>query len=336
MLASALRWPQVGTASRWLGNTRVLGNFSFPQNTFADVQRFTANSPSGASGWMTWRKPPGASMVSMLAIGGGGGGGNGAVGAASTAAGGGGGGSGAQASLLVPARAIPTFSSSQLDTGERLASAGIMCTCCDCDGSSCQQHNPAGRRRRWRRQCGGRDCGIAAGTSAGTPAAGGRIFGRTGHFQRLCRTGRSNRRNNRSRHRDCSPCHYWAVRNWRRRRCRTWCVRRGWLRWRRYYWNRLGFADYSRRCRGRSSDHTSRQWVERISACSWTALFLWRHWRRLVTWQRDWRWTCRRQRWRSGDRLWRRRWWGSSDGIRARPRRARGRRSRNYNGLVTC
>ncbi len=67
------------------------GAFDLPRNSLADVQVFTANSPSADVGHAIWRKRPGATMVSIFMLGAGGSGGNGVVGANSVAAGGGGG-----------------------------------------------------------------------------------------------------------------------------------------------------------------------------------------------------------------------------------------------------
>jgi len=83
------------------------GLFGLPRNTLADVQVFRANSYGTSIGWSTWRKRPGANMVSIFAVSAGGKGGNGVVGANSTAAGGGGGGSSGQAYLIMPANMLP-------------------------------------------------------------------------------------------------------------------------------------------------------------------------------------------------------------------------------------
>lgn len=82
----------------------------WPRRGIADVQIFAANAPTSTGtedGCAVWRKRPGATMVTIFALGAGGGGGNGTVGAVSTAGGGGGGGSGSQVYIEIPAFLVP-------------------------------------------------------------------------------------------------------------------------------------------------------------------------------------------------------------------------------------
>lgn len=70
------------------------------------VQRFM--SPSGTNAYLTWDKPAGANMITIIMAGAGGGGGNGHSAASGTArGGGGGGGSGELARITVPAWMLP-------------------------------------------------------------------------------------------------------------------------------------------------------------------------------------------------------------------------------------
>jgi hypothetical protein len=79
----------------------------FAPSQTGDQQVFEANATAANTGWNTWVKPRGVTMVQILAVGAGGGGGDAVAGAASTAAGGGGGGSGGQTLVLVAASLIP-------------------------------------------------------------------------------------------------------------------------------------------------------------------------------------------------------------------------------------
>jgi len=80
------------------------------------VQRFGA--PSGTNGWLTWDKPAGANMITIVMAGGGAGGGNGHSAAAAAArGGGGGGGSAALARITVPAWMLPSNLYIQVGSG---------------------------------------------------------------------------------------------------------------------------------------------------------------------------------------------------------------------------
>ena len=71
-----------------------------------DIQTFVGQSTTTLITWQTWRKPRGAKMVYMLAVGGGSSGGTG-VNTAVSSGGGAGGGTGGQSSLLIPAMFLP-------------------------------------------------------------------------------------------------------------------------------------------------------------------------------------------------------------------------------------
>lgn len=73
-----------------------------PRAFMNDVQIVNANSVATGGTWTVVRRRPGASMLSLFAVGAGGNGGNGVVGANSTAAGGGGGASGSQTVVVMP------------------------------------------------------------------------------------------------------------------------------------------------------------------------------------------------------------------------------------------
>lgn len=75
-----------------------------PTSPLNDAQIYTGEANTG---WRTWVKPRGCSVVMIFALGAGGAGGNGVVGAASTAAGGGGGASGGQITWIGPALLLP-------------------------------------------------------------------------------------------------------------------------------------------------------------------------------------------------------------------------------------
>ena len=99
--------------------------FSLPFPSEGDwVQRFM--SPSGTNGWLTWDKPAGAKMITIIMAGGGAGGGNGFSAAASAArGGGGGGGSGAVARITVPAWMLPDRLYISVGAGGAANGAGV-------------------------------------------------------------------------------------------------------------------------------------------------------------------------------------------------------------------
>lgn len=71
----------------------------------AEVSYFKGTSTAAGNDWITWNKPRGKTMVSILLVGKGGNGGTGVIGAAG--AGGGGGGSGGQTFLVMPLALLP-------------------------------------------------------------------------------------------------------------------------------------------------------------------------------------------------------------------------------------
>lgn len=80
-------------------------DFSHIPKDRMDIQVFTGTCTTTAEHWVTWTKPRGKSMCSILLVGKGGNGGSGSIGA--TAAGGGGGSSGTQVSLTMPLYVLP-------------------------------------------------------------------------------------------------------------------------------------------------------------------------------------------------------------------------------------
>jgi hypothetical protein len=82
--------------------------FALPQLSRVEPAIFVGTSGATGTEWKNWLKPPGVTMVYILAIGGGGGGGGGFTRATGNAGGGGGGGgSGAMSTLLIPACVLP-------------------------------------------------------------------------------------------------------------------------------------------------------------------------------------------------------------------------------------
>ena len=85
----------------------MLGTFSIPRNSDADVQTFIGTYAGAQTEWQTWRPRPGATMVHIFCLGGGGSGGAGKAGASGSAGGGGGGGTGAQIEIICPLVLLP-------------------------------------------------------------------------------------------------------------------------------------------------------------------------------------------------------------------------------------
>ena len=84
----------------------MLEVFHTPSNN-PFVTTFVGGSTSAGTGWVTWLKPRGKSMLNIFLVGSGGSGGTGVTGANSVSAGGGGGGSGSQAMLTIPLALLP-------------------------------------------------------------------------------------------------------------------------------------------------------------------------------------------------------------------------------------
>ncbi len=83
--------------------------FSLPVGSTADQQTFWPTSITGVTtGWQTWYKPRGKTMLQAILIGGGGGGGGGCGNIAGSGKGGGGGGGSSGATrILIPLAYVP-------------------------------------------------------------------------------------------------------------------------------------------------------------------------------------------------------------------------------------
>jgi hypothetical protein len=102
-----------------------MGPFALPSSPHFEKAVFTGSTMQVSSGWQTWTKPVGKSMVAIVAIGGGGGGGLGNIGANSVGGGGGGGGAGAISIIEIPMMLLPSrlyISVGHAKTGTGIAS----------------------------------------------------------------------------------------------------------------------------------------------------------------------------------------------------------------------
>ena len=97
-------------------------------NNNYDVQTFAGLADTTLSNWQMWRKPRGAKMIYILAVGGGASGGCG-VNTGTTSGAGAGGGSGGQSSLLIPAMLIPDTLYIQIGQGGKAGTptSGGLC-----------------------------------------------------------------------------------------------------------------------------------------------------------------------------------------------------------------
>jgi hypothetical protein len=117
-VGAEVRVGRASSSSRAGDRENWMSGLGLPDRPNYDVQTFDASAPVTNLSWLTWRKPLGVSMCSILCIGGGGGGGAGFSAAAGNARGGGGsGGSSAVARLVIPVNYLPDVLYIQVGAG---------------------------------------------------------------------------------------------------------------------------------------------------------------------------------------------------------------------------